>query len=375
MSPRRRRVAFTSFSVWGASQPLTDAMVDSTQIRNNGFVYTSADGVVDLVAPWRQPHHFTTLRTPFSAEEPRFVFTYMLATTELTRALAEPEPTPTLFARLGAEWVSSPADSGPGSGKSALSRFVKEKAGIANPGQDSAPALLGLEHSFDIPEHVLEDFVSHDLRRLTEFADLELAPLVRELERAADAREPPDPAHVKTAEGHGLEAARRFLEIETYTPSFKPVPLRSPDGRAWWGLCYENLAQRISAELFELFTARPRLRRCRFCNRVFVPRTRNEGSCRAYLWPLGQKEAIEFCDQEAVEAYNRRATDEGLRHERERKRLHIAWRREQRRSEQNGSGQNSPRAQRKKKELDDYMAAHEKQRGPRPRTEPDVTSG
>ena len=133
-----------------------------------------------------------------------------------------------------------------------------------------------------------------------------------------------------------------------------------------WGLTYQNLAERIAAELFEIFTTRPRLHRCRFCNRIFVPRTRTDTKCRANLWTLRQPSPLELCiPQDATDNYN--ANVAAGQHDRERKRRHQHMRREAQRH-----GENSARAKRAKDDYAAWIHEHGKLRGPVPRPRPDL---
>jgi hypothetical protein len=136
--------------------------------------------------------------------------------------------------------------------------------------------------------------------------------------------------------------------------------------RTWWGIDFQNLAERVALELFELFDSRPRLQRCRLCNRIFVPRTTADTKCRADLWELGQTTALELCNpQYPVDAYYARILAE--RHGRERKSRHQQMRRELKRF-----GEGSPRAERAKAKYEDWILEHGKQRGPAPRPMPDL---
>ena len=157
----------------------------------------------------------------------------------------------------------------------------------------------------------------------------------------------------------------------TLTEHLRPAArARTPDNpetkRTLWGLTYQNLPERIAVELFEIFATQPRLHRCRFCNRIFIPRTRTDTKCRADLWSTDQPSPLELCiPQSAVDSHN--ANVLGGQHERERKRRHQQMRREIKRG-----GEDSPRAKRAKADYETWISAHGKRRGPAPHPQPDL---
>jgi len=80
-----------------------------------------------------------------------------------------------------------------------------------------------------------------------------------------------------------------------------------------WGFVFDDLVQRVGAELFDLFTTTPKLGRCRFCDRVFVDKTgQTRDACRAYVWNAHTGEHIEFCSPR-VDEHNARAKDTAKR--------------------------------------------------------------
>ena len=325
-----------------------------------------------LAAVWRTPHHFSRLPVDGQTPPPSLesVFTYLLLTTELAEADLTPHGLPTeAVSRIGYEWLASLADvwgDRPASGPpvSALTTFLKNEVGIEMPGQYSNKAVLGQPHATSIPAHELAVFIVTELPRIRDFVDSEIHPFLPELSRAATERRGPDPDAVEHPEGNGLAAAQRLLEV--YPLTFDPVPMRGPKvKRTLWGLTFQNLAQRIAVELFQLFDTQPRLHRCRHCNRVFVPRTRTDSKCQADLWSPDQPSPLEFCNQQAVDAHNARFL--AGEHTRERKRLHQEMRRELKRS-----GEGSPRAKRAKAKYEAWIQEHGKQRGPAPQPRPDL---
>jgi hypothetical protein len=325
---------------------------------------------VDIAPVWRTPHHFSRLPVDGDAHSVGLqpVFTYALLATELGETDLSKGLPPDAVSRVGYEWLASLADRLRGDWprtKSAMTAFLQDEVGIAKPGQDSNKALLGGQHGTILPADQLEAFTETELPRIREFVDLELRPFLPELNRAADNRHPPDPGSVVHPEGDGLAAALRLMTV--YGPQLEPVPLHDPVAtRTIWGLAFRNLAERIAVELFEIFATQQRLHRCRFCKRIFVPRTRTDSKCRADLWALGQPSPLEFCiPQHAVDSHN--AGVVAGQHERERKRRHQQMRREAQRY-----GENSARAKRAKADYETWLRQHGKQRGPAPHPRPDL---
>lgn len=288
---------------------------------------------------------------------------------------------PSTYERLGHEWVASLSDRLPEEeesgldreeeesdrGRSALGRFLREEVGIRQPGQESAKAALGEPHATAIPAELLRTFAEKEGHRIREFAH-ELEPLVNEVARAADRREAPDPARVRSKGGDGQQAAARLLRV--YGPRLRPVPMRTLTGRRRWGLQFSNLAERAVTEIFELFAVTPKVRRCRHCGRVFVPNTRGQATCRAFLWETWETPpapAIQLCVRDEVLAALQEKFD-ARAHDRERKRRHQQLRREI-----NRSGANSARARRAQREYDKWISIHARRRGPKPNAMADIT--
>ncbi len=323
---------------------------------------------MDIAPVWRTPHHFSRLPMDGQASPTGLqpVFTYALLAVELSHAdLAQSLPCEAV-SRIGYEWLASLADRLRGDqAESDLTAFLRQEAGIAKPGQDSHKAALGQPHPASLPAEEVEAFTATELPRIREFINLDIGPFMPELTRAADERRRPDPHLVEHPDGDGVAAARRLLSI--YGPRLAPVPLHNPETkRTLWGLTYQNLPERIAVELFEIFATQPRLHRCRFCNRIFIPRTRTDTKCRADLWSTDQPSPLELCiPQSAVDSHN--ANVLGGQHERERKRRHQQMRREIKRG-----GEDSPRAKRAKADYETWISAHGKRRGPAPHPQPDL---
>jgi hypothetical protein len=323
---------------------------------------------VDIAPVWRTPHHFSLLRVEGQTIRVEFqpVFTYALLTTELGQAqLARGLPDEAV-SRIGYEWLASLADRLRGQqAKSRLTLFLQQEVGIARPGQDSSKAAFGQPRATRLPAPHLKDFTTAELPRIREFVDFDLGPFLPELVRAADERRRPDPHAIEHPDGDAVAAALRLLNI--YGPKLDPTPMSTPQSKhTLWGLTYHNLAERIAVELFELFTTRPRLHRCRFCNRIFIPRTRTDTKCRANLWTLRQPSPLELCiPQHTADTHN--AEIVAGQYNRERKRRHQQMRREAQRY-----GENSARAKRAKADYTTWIHEHGKQRGPAPRPRPDL---
>jgi hypothetical protein len=313
---------------------------------------------------WQQPHTFTAL----VAKRPRGRLTCLLASVELVRWSNEVEigqetGLGEITARLGHEWLVTIANrlhEEVGLAPCPLGIVLRERRGIQEPGQ---PALrLGTNTGFEDPHglmHAIDVFAAAELPAIRAWAVADLGVLVSELERAADARELPDPTRVCIHEGEGLEHARRLLAA--YEPRLQPEPLkRRRDDRRVWGWRFASLDQRVALELFELFALRPRLDRCYLCGRVFVPRGRKR-SCRAHLWAQGQHgEALEYCTGERVGERAARS-EEDIEYDRLQKQA----------SRMRKHPWGDPRRQRAEQELAAWREANpRKKRGPPPRPEP-----
>jgi hypothetical protein len=324
---------------------------------------------VDVIPTWTAPHHFTPIAAAAAATT-NPVFTYLLASCELVAALDAADPIERLAQRIGLEWAASNpnemrapetyADLRKGHPANApdLRTFLAIEAGIGAPGQPSFTAATGKKRAKQIPPSVLANFVANDLPRLWDFA-FDIAPLVAELEAAADRREPPDPARVDHPEG-GFQAAGRLLE--TYAPTLAYTALRTPRGDLVWGLAFDNLASRIAVELFELFATRPQLRRCRYCNRAFAPLPGgSKTACHTHLWRQRGKtfETVETCSPPPTDAHIAAA------HTRERKRRHQAMQREIERH-----GADSRRAEIARRDFEEWTSANQRRRGPKQRPMP-----
>jgi hypothetical protein len=183
--------------------------------------------------------------------------------------------------------------------------------GITTPGQDSFRMAQGQLQAQPVPPDVISDFAANAVPRICGWLrDWDLDALGREIARAADQRDKPDPDRVQTAAGDAIATAQRLLEKNA--PPLKPVSMRrEQDSRQLWGIAFTNLPQRLAVEAFELFTKRPRLARCRFCRRAFVISTNATGSarstCSAHLWNAATHELLEECiptRQQLIAAHN-----------------------------------------------------------------------
>jgi hypothetical protein len=148
--------------------------------------------------------------------------------------------------------------------------------------------------------------------RLTDaIEDWCLRPLISELDHAADENTRPDPAKIEIEDiGDAIDVAERMIEGRR-TPH-RPVRMLRGQ-RHVRGLLFDDLAQRIAVELHDLFWIRPKLARCRFCDRVFVDKAgQARDACRAYVWNAHTREHIEFCSPR-VDEHNTRVKDTAKR--------------------------------------------------------------
>jgi hypothetical protein len=120
--------------------------------------------------------------------------------------------------------------------------------------------------------------------------------------------------------------------VARYGPS-SPRPRRlRHDDRVLWGQTFAHILERASSEIFELYAVHARVRRCRFCHSVFVPR-RDEHVCRWNLWTLPMRvgdPALRLCsEQRNAEAQkSSEPASERTEYNRERRRLWAQYDRE-----------------------------------------------
>jgi hypothetical protein len=324
-----------------------------------------------LVPPWLAPHNF--VRVPRDeSDRTAYVFSRGIAATELV-ALTNPADNPVRLTdraldRLGAPWLASIADrlrteiTPPRAGgghpfhqPSALSEFLRQ-LDINKPGSNSPALVLGEPVPPRIPTEVLERFERDDLPRITQYVQHEIAPLVRDIEAAADANDQPDPSM--------LPGARRYLGL--WAPPLDLIPLRRasrPEAQLW-GLTYTDLIARVAVELFELASLRPRLRRCVFCNSVFAVQD-NETNCRWFLRDAETGEMLRPCNPESFHEWEKStAADE---HRRTRKRYDQRIRRA---LLETGGNYHDSAVKRWIDEKQRYMKEHARRPGPTPKIAP-----
>jgi hypothetical protein len=260
---------------------------------------------MDTAPVWLTPYHFTFLHRTQEGLIPMPAFTYQLVSMEIARVdLDGPNTT-----RLGFEGIA---------------------ALISVP----LPAALGGPEAYFRPKPIdpeaLAAFVAIAKPRISGVLDdWHLRPLISELDHAADKKASPDPTKIEIEDiGDALDVAERM--IEGRRTRLRPVRMLRGQ-RQVRGLVFDDLAQRIAVELHDLFWIRPKLVRCRFCNRVFVDKTgQTRDACRAYVWNAHTLEHIEFCSTR-VDEHNARAKDTAKR--RKAKALSAAISRAQKRAE------------------------------------------
>jgi hypothetical protein len=75
-------------------------------------------------------------------------------------------------------------------------------------------------------------------------------------------------------------------------------------GRTVYGYRAQTLFERLALEVQDLYLHRPRIRRCAFCDALYVPHG-NELNCRWALWDAATHEPLEQCaTDEMVERWN-----------------------------------------------------------------------
>jgi hypothetical protein len=212
---------------------------------------------VDTEPCWRTPHYFVRSVGVGGSE---LVFTYGLLTTELARA---DRPDERLLQRVGAAAIHTfePSDR------------TGEVPFLTTDTTDTSEARVLADMQC---WGIARDFVAHHLRAFA--GDLEQAPARK------DKRPSPD------------LIAQAVELFDQRCPRLRPWRLRAeqaPD-EVLWGLRTDTLPDRITLELFELYTQRPRLARCRTCGAIFVPHG-HASHCGWALYSAETHEPVAAC--------------------------------------------------------------------------------
>ncbi len=304
---------------------------------------------MDTVPSWRVPHHFVRREDKQRQED---VVTFGLFAPLLARAdLTSEEGIDDLAAFVGFDEILKLAQRGvPTAQHHTWAAFMgrAETGGRPETWPPRSPTeLAGNAEALDRIRIVVSDF-QH---------------LVAEIEAAADERRQP---RALTGLDDTSEALLGLLEDyygrlpNALGLELQPLFRRDKPDRLLWGLRFRDLAERVAVELFDVYSLRPRLRRCRLCNRVFVPSSDAQGRqfCRLRLWALPSYVIRRYCvPVEQVDAHN--AAVLASEHRRRRKNLWQKWRRDEQRF-----GAGSTPAERAREAYESYMAEHERQRGP-----------
>jgi hypothetical protein len=214
---------------------------------------------------------------------------------------------------------------------------------------------------------------------LREFVTSELTKLVTPILTAATASgsvtdEPSDDEVLRLTRRHEEDVLSLISERGPRVT--RPRRLRRGD-RVVWGQTFAHLLERAATEIFELHATHTRVRRCRFCNSVFVPR-RDEQVCKWNLWraPVQVGEpALRLCDPGRATAAREttRPSNERTAYERERKKLWARYDRARRAALRRGD---KPSSDPRVRETQQALAALVKNDGPprgRPATREDTT--
>jgi hypothetical protein len=313
------------------------------------LVFTREEPRVDTVPSWNVPHYF---HRHFEAAREEEVVTFGLFAPLLARAdPTREEGLSDLSARIGFDEIVKLAYRGvqPSSGRPWAEVMSQAEAGQQPepPQPDSLADLLADAEALDRIRVFVEDF-RH---------------LVDELEAAADeSRQPRALAGRDQTSKSLLGLLEDYYGRDGRGLELQPLFRRDRPERLLWGFRFRDLAERVAVELFDVYSRRPRLRRCRLCHRVFVSAGDEQGRqfCRLRLWALPEYEISEYCvPLKLVDAHN--AAVLASEHRRRRKNLWQKWRREEQRR-----GTGSAPAKRAREEYESYMAEHELRRGPDP---------
>jgi hypothetical protein len=168
-------------------------------------------------------------------------------------------------------------------------------------------------------------------------------------------------------------ANEAMLKTGTHGPRVVLETYRDPKrGRTVYGFRTKTLLERLALEVQDLYLRRPRIRRCVFCDALFVPRS-NELNCRWTLWDAKTHKAVQQCaTAEMTESWiTAHASASGASEidrdrERERKRIDQRVFRALRRSGNNFEHPDVKNALAEREAFQDHFA---KKRGPRGRPE------
>lgn len=304
---------------------------------------------MDTVPSWNVPHYFHHVAAGREEEVVTFgLFAPLLARADLTTE----EGLSDLSARVGFDAIVELAYRGiqAPSGLSWAEVRRQQEAGrqLDRPRPDSPAELLANPEALD---------------RIGVFVS-EFRHLVDELAVAADeSRQPRALTGLDQTSGKLLELLDVYYGRPAGGLDLQPLFRRDRPDRLLWGFRFRDLAERVAVELFDVYDRRPRLRRCKLCNRVFVPASGDEQRrqfCRLRLWALPSYVIHEYCvPRERVDAHN--AAVLASEHRRRRKNLWQKWRREEQRR-----GTGSAPAKRAREAYESYMAEHGRPRGPDP---------
>ena len=268
---------------------------------------------VTVFPTWRLPHSFLHIRAAREAlPDTRNVFTYGLLLPEILRvdSLADQR----MRMRVGVQWLGTLLDRDPlgladQPPEGPVSRFF---------GEMTIGTALNPNRRVLLPKGVLEALQAPAARPARDDVVHTFAGYARDVDAAARKGTRPSAKLAKDA----------ALVTGTHGPRVAFARFREPTaGRTVYGFRIKTLFERLALEVQDIYLHRPRLRRCVFCDAVFVPRA-NELNCRWALWDAATHQPLAQCaTEEMVEQWNTthadalKNSDRERARERERKRI------------------------------------------------------
>jgi hypothetical protein len=268
---------------------------------------------VTVLPTWRLPHLFLHIRAARERlPDPANVFTYGLLLPEVLRVDSFADQRVRM--RVGVGWLGTLLDRDPlghanPPPQGPLTRFFAEQP-IA--------AVFNLKRGDLLPKAILHALASPAAQVAREDVEHAFGRFARDINTAAD----------KGARPSANLATDAALVTGTHGPRAAFATFREPKGgRTVYGFRADTLSERLALEVQDLYLHRPRLRRCVFCDAVFVPRN-NELNCRWALHDASSHDPLEQCaTDEMIEQWNTthsdasKTSDSERDRDRERKRI------------------------------------------------------
>jgi hypothetical protein len=312
---------------------------------------------VTVSPTWLVPHSFVHIRAARERlPDPANVFGYGLLLPEVLRTVTLADPRTRM--RVGVSWLGTLLDRDPlgladPPPKGPVSRFFAER---------TIEAVFNPKRGGLLPKSILNALAAPAARVAQEDVSRAFGRFAYDIEQTS-----------RTGTRPSMKLARDAALITgTHGPRIAFANYRDPKrGRTVYGFHAKTLFERLALEVQDLYLRRPMLRRCVFCDAVFVPR-QNELNCRWALWDAETHRRLAECaTEEMVDHWN--ATHAGTSRsdserdrERERKRIDQRVHRALRRA---GNNYHDPEVQNALAEREAFKDHFLKRRGPKGRPE------